>query len=220
MWEPLQRRSNDSGPVAGPPTTQVPVTVTNETAHAYWQAPTQPVNVGVPHRTIPYMNLRNWSFRTRYLAAFVVCVGLMGFALYAQYVMHLDPCPLCIFQRIAVCFMGLFFLIGGLHAPRKRGGRTVYATLITLGGLWGIVTAGRHLWLQTLPPDQVPACGPGLGYLFDAFPFMKMLKLAFTGSGECAKIEPILGVPMPGWTLFWFVVLIVWALLALRRTIR
>ena len=60
----------------------------------------------------------------------------------------------------------------------------------------------------------------GLGYLFDAFPFTKMLKLAFTGSGECAKIEPILGIPMPGWTLFWFVVLTVWALVAIRRTVR
>lgn len=166
------------------------------------------------------MNPRTLSFRTRYLAAFFVCVGLMAFALYSQYVMHLDPCPLCIFQRIAVCVMGLFFLIGGLHAPGKRVGRIVYTTLISIGGLWGIATAGRHLWLQSLPADQVPACGPGLGYLFDAFPFMKMLKLAFTGSGECAKIEPILGVPMPGWTLFWFVALIVWALLALRRTVR
>ncbi|MGE7138488.1 disulfide bond formation protein B [Luteibacter sp. NPDC031894] len=164
--------------------------------------------------------LRTWSYRTRYLAAFVVCAGLMAFALYAQYVMHLDPCPLCIFQRIAICFMGLFFLIGALHAPRGTGGRVVYALLIALGGLWGIATAGRHLWLQSLSPDQVPACGPGLGYLFDAFPFTKMLKLAFTGSGECAKVEPILGLPMPGWTLFWFVVLIVWAFLAIRRSVR
>lgn len=166
------------------------------------------------------MNPSLWSFRTRYLAAFVVCACLMAFALYAQYVMHLDPCPLCIFQRIAVCIMGLFFLIGGWHAPRKPRGRAIYAALITLGGLWGMATAGRHLWLQSLPADQIPACGPGLGYLFDAFPFTKMLKLAFTGSGECAKIEPILGLPMPAWTLLWFIALIVWALLAVRRSVR
>lgn len=166
------------------------------------------------------MNPLTWPYRTRYLAGFLVCVGLMGFALYAQYQMHLDPCPLCIFQRIAVCIMGLFFLIGALHGPAKKGARTVYAVLISLGGAWGIATAGRHLWLQSLPADQVPACGPGLGYLFDAFPFMKMLKLAFTGSGECAKIEPILGLPMPAWTLIWFVLLIVWAWLALRTPSR
>jgi protein dithiol:quinone oxidoreductase len=107
-----------------------------------------------------------------------------------------------------------------VHSPARVGARSVYAVLITLGGAWGIATAGRHLWLQSLPADQVPACGPGLGYLFDSFPFLKMLKLAFTGSGECAKIEPILGLPMPAWTLIWFVILTAWAWLALRSTTR
>ncbi|MBB3227413.1 disulfide bond formation protein DsbB [Luteibacter sp. Sphag1AF] len=166
------------------------------------------------------MNPFSWSFRTRFLAGFLVCAGLMGFALYAQYEMYLDPCPLCIFQRVAVCFMGLVFLIVGLIGPRKRGGRITGAVLATVGAIAGIVVAGRHLWLQTLPPDQVPACGPGLNYLWDAFPFLKMLKLAFTGSGECAKIEPVLGLPMPAWTLIWFVVLGIWAILAARRSVR
>lgn len=170
-----------------------------------------------PQRNMARMNPFSWTFRTRYLAGFAVCVGLMAFALYSQYVMHLDPCPLCIFQRIAVCIMGLFFLVGGLHAPVATGKRALYAGFITLGGAWGMATAGRHLWLQSLPADQVPACGPGLGYLFDAFPFFKMLKLAFTGSGECAKVDPILGLPMPAWTLIWFIALVAWAWLALRR---
>ena len=176
--------------------------------------------MGVPHRTIPLMTPSRLSFRSRYLAGFAVCVALMAFALYAQYVMYLDPCPLCIFQRIAVCVMGAFFLLGALHAPVRRPVRGVYAALITLGGLWGVATAGRHLWLQSLPASEVPACGPGLGYLFDAFPFTKMLKLAFTGSGECAKIEPVLGLPMPAWTLLWFIALTAWALVSIRRTVR
>lgn len=159
------------------------------------------------------MNPLIWSFRARYFAGFLICAGLMAYALYAQYVQLLDPCPLCIFQRVAVCFMGLFFLVGALHGPR-RGGRRVYAGLVLLGGLGGIVVASRHLWLQTLPPSEVPSCGPGLGYLFDAFPFFKMLKLAFTGSGECAKLQPVLGLPMPGWTLIFFILLSVWAITA------
>jgi disulfide bond formation protein DsbB len=89
--------------------------------------------------------------------------------------------------------------------------------LVLLSGLAGVITAGRHLWLQTLPPDQVPSCGPGIGYLFDAFPLGKMLKLVFTGSGECAKVEPILGLPMPAWSLLWFVLLMVLAIVASRR---
>jgi protein dithiol:quinone oxidoreductase len=156
------------------------------------------------------------SFRSRYAAGFVVCAGLMAFALYAQYVMNLDPCPLCIFQRVAVCFMGLFFLIGALHGPAGSG-RKVYGTLVVLGGLVGIAVAGRHLWLQSLPASEVPSCGPGLGYLWDTFPLLKMFKLAFTGSGECAKIEPILGLPMPAWTLLWFVLLSIWAVLPSAR---
>jgi disulfide bond formation protein DsbB len=159
------------------------------------------------------MNPLAWSFRTRYFAGFLICAALMAYALYAQYVQFLDPCPLCIFQRVAVVFMGLFFLAGAIHGPRA-GGRTVYTSLVVLGGIAGMVVAGRHLWLQSLPPSEVPSCGPGLGYLFDAFPFFKMLKLAFTGSGECAKIEPVLGLPMPAWTLIWFVVLSLWAVLA------
>jgi disulfide bond formation protein DsbB len=63
------------------------------------------------------------------------------------------------------------------------------------------------LWLQSLPPDLVPSCGPGIGYLFDAFPLATMLQKVFTGSGECATVEPILGLPMPAWTLIWFIAL-------------
>jgi len=163
------------------------------------------------------MNPMNASFRPAYLLGFLICAGLMGFALYAQYRLGMDPCPLCIFQRVAVCFMGLFFLIGGLHAPKGRGGRLTYAVLVVIGALGGIVVAGRHLWLQTLPPSEVPSCGPGLGYMLDTFPLANALKMAFTGSGECAKLEPVLGLPMPAWTLFWFVVLGIWAVVAAVR---
>jgi disulfide bond formation protein DsbB len=163
------------------------------------------------------MNPLNASFRTAYLLGFVICAGLMGFALYAQYRLGMDPCPLCIFQRVAVCFMGLFFLIGGLMAPKGKGGRWTFAVLVVVGAVGGIVVASRHLWLQTLPPSEVPSCGPGLGYMLDTFPMARALKMAFTGSGECAKLEPVLGLPMPAWTLFWFVVLGIWAVVAASR---
>jgi disulfide bond formation protein DsbB len=156
------------------------------------------------------------SFRTLCLTGFLACAGLMGFALYAQYALHLDPCPLCIFQRMAVCAMGLGFAAGSLLGPARKG-RLVVCAWVCLGAVWGMITAGRHLWLQSLPASEVPACGPGLGYLFDAFPFFKMLRLAFTGSGECARIEPVLGLPMPVWTLVWFVGLSVLVLAATFR---
>ncbi|MGH8165009.1 MAG: disulfide bond formation protein B, partial [Rhodanobacteraceae bacterium] len=120
--------------------------------------------------------------------------------------------PLCVFQRIAFIWMGLWVLIGGLHAPRG-GTRWIYAGLVVLGATWGIAVASRHLWLQSLPPDQVPACGPGLDYMLDTFPLSKVLKLVFSGSGECAAVNwRFLGLAMPFWTLVWYVLLAAFAM--------
>jgi len=163
------------------------------------------------------MNPLRWSYRTSFLVGFLICAGLLAFALYAEYGLHMEPCPLCIFQRIAFMVMGVFFLIGAIHGPRSKGVRRVYAAGAILGAIGGIATAARHLWIQTLPADQIPACGPNLGYMMDAFPMAKVLKMVFTGSGECAKVEPILGLPMPAWTTFWYLVLIVLILVATLR---
>lgn len=160
------------------------------------------------------MNPLRWSYRVSFLVGFLICVGLLGFALYAEYHWGLEPCPLCIFQRIGFMIMAVFFLVGAMHGPRA-GGRWFYTALVLVGALFGIVVAGRHLWIMSLPPDRVPACGPNLAYMFDAFPFEKALKMVFTGSGECAKIQPILGLPIPFWALLWFVLL---SVLALRAT--
>ena len=162
------------------------------------------------------MNPLRWSYRTTFLAGFAICAGLLGFALYAQYVWAMIPCPLCIFQRIGFMVMGLFFLAGAIHAPRGSA-RWIYTAGALLGAVWGIAVAGRHLWIQSLPADEVPSCGGDLGYLMSAFPIAKVLKLVFTGSGECAKVEPILGLPMPAWTLLWFIALGIWAVLVTRR---
>lgn len=165
------------------------------------------------------MNPLRWSYRTSFFVGFLICAALLAFALYAEYALGMTPCPLCVFQRIAFLVMALFFLVGAMHAPQGRG-RWVYTGVVLAGALGGLITAARHLWLQSLPADQVPSCGPGLGYMLDAFPFSKMLKLVFTGSGECAKVEPILGLPMPLWSLLWFVALALLAVVATRQRAR
>jgi disulfide bond formation protein DsbB len=165
------------------------------------------------------MNPFRWSYRVSFVVGFLVCAGLLGLALYAEYVWQMFPCPLCIFQRIAFIVMGVFFLLGALHAPRGWG-RWVYAVGAGLGAAFGIVVAARHLWIQSLPADQIPSCGPGIGYLFDNFPFATMLQKVFTGSGECAKVEPVLGLPMPAWSLIWFVLLAGLTVLAVRQGVR
>lgn len=159
------------------------------------------------------MNPLYWSFRLRCLLGLVICAGLLGFALYAQYVMGMNPCPLCIFQRIPFAAMALVFLAGALHGPRAQG-RWGYAVPVVVLALAGAAVSIRHLWIQSLPPDQIPTCGPDLGYMLGTFPLSKVLKMVLTGSGECAKVETILGVPMPGWALLWFVLLAAWAIVA------
>jgi len=136
------------------------------------------------------------------LAGVLACAALMAYALYAQYQLQLAPCPLCIFQRLAVIALGLIFLVAFLHNPQNQGVSRVYALLILLAGGVGAFVAGRHVWLQNLPPDQVPACGPGLDFMLEAFPVLEVLEMVLTGSGECATTDwSLLGLSMPAWVL-------------------
>jgi len=138
---------------------------------------------------------------------FAACGGLMAYALYAEHRLLLAPCPLCVFQRVAVIALGIVFLIAALVVV-QRSGRIVYAGLIGLVAAIGAGIAGRHVWLQSLSPDQVPACGPGLDYIIDSFPLSEALRLVFAGSGECATADwHFLGLSMPAWVLICLVLL-------------
>ncbi len=147
------------------------------------------------------------------MAACGATVGLMVYALFLQHVVGLEPCPLCVLQRVAVIGLGLVFLLAGLHAPSGAGARA-YGLLALIPAAGGALVAGRHAWLQQLPADQVPACGPGLDYILDAFPLTEALTLVFQGSGECADLQwSFLGLSMPAWVLLWCVGLGVWGVL-------
>lgn len=157
-------------------------------------------------------NPLRWSFRARFLLGAAVCAALLGFAIYAQLRGGLVPCPLCIFQRIAFAALGVVFLIGALHAPRAALGRRIYGLLAVLAAAVGIAIAGRHVWIQHLPPDQVPSCGPGLDYMREMMPMTSLIRKVLTGSGECARVDwTFLGMSMPEWSLVWFVLLALWA---------
>ena len=138
----------------------------------------------------------------------LVVVGLVAAAIGLQIQLDLDPCPLCIAQRIVFFALGGWFLLATLHGPNGWG-RWVYGIGGAVIGLIGVGISGRHVWLQGLPADQVPSCGPGLEFILDAFPLMDALQLILKGSGECAELSwSFLGLSMPAWALVWFVLMI------------
>lgn len=151
--------------------------------------------------------LNSISTRAWYLAVVLACAGLMGYALYLQHRMFLDPCPLCIFQRLAFIWIGAWALLACLHNPAGFA-RKLYAALVVLGAVAGAAVAGRHVWLQNLPPGEVPECGPGLSYMLETAPFLDVLRTVLLGDGNCAEVHwSFLGLSMPGWTLLWFLAL-------------
>ena len=132
---------------------------------------------------------------------FLACAGLMAYALYAEHMLFLDPCPLCSFQRLAVIVLGIVFLAAALHNPARLGGR-IYAVLLALVAASGAAIAAWHVRLQSLPPEEVPACGPGLDYILENNSFGEALGKVFGGSGECATVDwQFLGLSMPAWVL-------------------
>jgi disulfide bond formation protein DsbB len=145
------------------------------------------------------------KFRTLYVLGFMMCVAMMGTALFFfQRFLGLEPCPLCILQRVVVIALGTVLLVAAIHGPIGWGNR-VYGALITLIAGSGAAVAARHVWLQSLPADQVPECGPGMDYILEVFPLSEALQLVLRGSGECAKVEwQFLGLSIPGWTLLAF----------------
>jgi disulfide bond formation protein DsbB len=157
------------------------------------------------------------NHRSIYLIGFVGCAGLLATALYFQHVMELEPCPLCIVQRIFFVLVGILCIIAFIHNPRGWGNR-VYGIVGAGLSAAGAAVAARHVWLQSLPPDLVPECGPGLEYMLQVFPLRQVVEMVLTGSGECAEVAwRFLGLSIPGWTLVAFAVI---ALIALYQAFR
>jgi disulfide bond formation protein DsbB len=155
--------------------------------------------------------------RLSFALGFLVCAALIGWALWLQYGEGLEPCPLCQFQRVAIVLIGLVFLVGTFHDP-GRVGAWIYSILLFLTATAGAALAGRQVWLQSLPKDQVPACGMGLSYMLDTLPFVDVIRRVLEGSGECAeKGWVFLGLSIAGWTLAFFVAIAVAGFALVRR---
>jgi len=151
--------------------------------------------------------------RSLFLAMALASAGLMAFALYLEYVYLLDPCPLCMMQRIWVVIVGILALGAALHGR----GLTRWALATGAAAIIGSGFSLRQLWLQNLPADEVPACGPGLDYMLEVFPLSDVLKAMVMGTGNCAEVTwTFLGLSIPAWVLLSFLGFMVGSLLAHR----
>lgn len=157
-----------------------------------------------------------WVFARRLGNAFgfIICAALLGYGYYLQFVMKLEPCPLCILQRVCLFGTGVLFLVAALHHPLKRWAAHLYGGLICTVALAGLSIASRHVWLQHTPESQRPACGPGLEFLFNTFGPLGSLQRILKGSGECGAVDwTFIGFSIPEWTLVCFLVLTIYAAL-------
>ena len=143
---------------------------------------------------------------------------LLGFGYYLQYFDNQNPCPLCLVQRGFYYAVLATFLVAAMHRPRYAG-RTLYCAAAFLAALGGFGVAARQVWLQHLPPDQVPACGPDLFYMIENLPIGRTLEKLFVGSGQCAEVNwRFLGLSIAEWSLACFAALALYALwLGARR---
>jgi len=158
-----------------------------------------------------------FSKRTEFFLGFLACFSMLAVGAYFQFVESMEPCPLCISQRIAILITGIILLIASIHNPSSSKGIRSYAFSGAITALIGSGISARHVWLQNLPPEEVPECSPGLGYIFENFPLTETFKLMLNGTGECADVLwTLFGISIPGWTFVAFIALAILSLFQLK----
>jgi len=158
-----------------------------------------------------------FSKRTEFFLGFLACFSMLAVGAYFQFVESMEPCPLCISQRIAILVTGIILLIACIHNPSSTNGIRYYAISAAITALIGSAISARHVWLQNLPPEEVPECSPGLSYIFENFPLTETFKLMLNGTGECADVLwTLFGISIPGWTFVAFIALAILSLFQLK----
>ena len=145
---------------------------------------------------------------------FIACIILLGIAYFMQYIMGLSPCYLCITQRFFIAIIGLFSLLAFIH----NKGPKIYGLIVAFSALVGGFFASKQLWLQSLPPEKIPACGPPVDYLFDSFNVSEAVKILIQGDGNCAAVQwTFIGISIPGWSLICFIAIVILSVLKIIR---
>ncbi len=166
--------------------------------------------------------LKILTYRTlNALLVLLTIIASLVAILFFQNYLQLDPCPLCIFQRIGLWVMGIFAFLALIINPKKFAIRILLWLSAMVGAVWGLFVAGRHVWLQHLPADEVPACGPGLNYWVETLPILQVFQEVLKGSGECAVIDwSLFGISIPEMTLLMFAFLVVVLIFMFKKIIK
>ena len=163
-------------------------------------------------------SIASFTSRQINLVIFLIVGSLLGYAAYSMKILGLEPCTLCITQQFFYCLIGISSFVSFLQNPGVTISR-VYSLLISLFAIAGIWISGRQIWLQGLPEDEVPLCGPPLEYIIDVFPFADVLNALFMGDGNCAEIPwQFLGLSMAGWSFIWFLVIFFLSVISLIKS--
>ena len=163
-------------------------------------------------------SISSFTSRQINLVIFLIVGSLLGYAAYSMKILGLEPCTLCITQQFFYCLIGISSFVSFLQNPGVTISR-FYSFFISLFAIAGIWISGRQIWLQGLPEDEVPLCGPPLEYIIDVFPFADVLNALFMGDGNCAEIPwQFLGLSMAGWSFIWFLVIFFLSVISLIKS--
>jgi len=155
--------------------------------------------------------------RLLFLLIFIGCISVLGTAIFIEPFKSMDPCPMCMMQRVVFSGLGILALIAVLHNPAYIG-QKIYSVLLAITAIGGASISIRQLWLQSLPEEQVPACGPGIDYMLDVFPLLEVIEMSLRGTGDCAKVQwTLFNISIPGWSLLAFTGMSIIALIILFR---
>jgi len=143
--------------------------------------------------------------RLLFLLIFLGCAALLSTAIFIAPFKDMNPCPMCMMQRVVFGVLGALAITAALHNPAYLG-QKIYSAFLALISIGGASIAIRQLWLQSLPEDQVPACGPGIDYMIDVFPLLEVIEMSLRGTGDCAKVQwTLLNLSIPAWSLIAFI---------------
>lgn len=151
-----------------------------------------------------------FSYRALNFYGLMICIGSLSFAvLYLEKTLFLEPCPLCVLDRVVIAVLGTFFLIAFVHNPRSTFAK-IYGLISVFFCLTGVGLASRHIWLQSLPADRAPECTPDIYFMFDTLPLFEAIKKSVSGSGSCVEVNwTLMGLSIPEQTLILFFTLLI-----------